>query len=128
MNQMNGFFSRFQMEALESVLNGMNCPAEAIGSVWQHFDHGDDEGTHKAICWALSQCLHEPEFVPDSNEYGPFIDGRCYQTGFLFADSPRWEEVRNPETGFWFRRPAGRHAPAERLNGVVRQTGEWLDA
>lgn len=55
-----GFFSRVQIEALETLLKAHGCPDEVIGNVWQAFDSFQDgDMLNKAVAWALSQCLPE---------------------------------------------------------------------
>ncbi len=67
-----------------------------------------------------------PEFVKDTNTYGPFTNGQTYATGLIWGTDPKWAETPNAN-GIFVRRPVGIFAPAECVNSQVRATGDWQD-
>lgn len=64
-------------------------------------------------------------FVADFNTWGPYLDGRTYQTGLVFAGKPAFKDAISQYTGYGITIPVGRYATADCTNGVIRRTSAW---
>ena len=65
-------------------------------------------------------------FVKDCATWGPYVDGRGYDTGLVFDGPVVFIDRR--VGSMIAKMPVGRIASAERLNGKVRLTSDWRQA
>ena len=70
--------------------------------------------------------MNNPKFIPDTNDWGPFIDGRSFVTGVLVKPGYRYVRTASKiASGMYYDRLIGTWAYAESLNGKVTRTSEW---